>query len=393
MKKAYRVKRRLTHKEENRISHAINDRVMHFSPTISPAPKDMENGEIESLLKAIEYYKEMGETTLIMQPKYMGSYCDIYLAKDIEKTRFFSRRGYPVPDRVNREALIDAVRPLWNRFFSETDTLELVVIQAELMPWAALGKGLIDRDFRGYEECHQTHADYIKDSGINEILKDAQSDVEYHEFLVDAGTLSKKDLKAKYPDHVQKHYYALASISVPKHEEYQNAIDVYRKQVDIYGADGDIHFKPFNWLKMVFQDGEENINKSNSSGFMMVSGDNYVTIHLNSTTETKDIQSALAMYKFWTEVQGMEGAVIKPNTIWKTDMVPMFKVRNNNYLQMIYGVKFQSDFEHYISRRRVGRKIKCSINEWNIAQSLLRVPMKDISPENEEYVKELKNKL
>lgn len=37
--------------------------------------------------------------------------------------------------------------------------------------------------------------------------------------------------------------------------------------------------------------------------------------------------------------------------------------------------------------------MRCSISEWNIAQSLLRIPMNEIGPDNEEYVKWVKARI
>lgn len=383
-------KRQLTHREESRIRHAINDRVMHFSPTISPAPKREDRNEIESICGAVDYYREQGEKVLIMQPKYMGSYCDIYLHRDIEKTRFFSRKGYPVPSFIKHDDLVEAVRELHSRFDWD-EGLEVVIVQAELMPWSALGRGLIEREFRGYEECHQTHCDYIAETKLHLEIKSAKADPEFHKFLADKETLNKKELRGKYPDHVIKQYEAVAAIDMPTLHKYQDAIDIYREQVDIYGAEGELHFKPFNWLKKVYSDGRERVNTNNLSGFFDVtnSEEPYSVIDLELSDEEIDskVAEAYEIYNDWVSNQKMEGAVIKPMTVWRDDMAPMFKVRNPRYLQMIYGVRFLPEFDYYLRRRGIRKKMRCSINEWNIAQTLLRIPMSEISPDNEDYVR------
>jgi hypothetical protein len=377
-------KRRLNPREETRINFAIRERVMHFSPTISPAPKDEEAREIESLRSAINILLETDDI-VILQPKYMGSYCDIYLTKDINDTKFFSRRGYPVRTNVvSREALIEAVRPIWERF-SWQDTA-CRVIQAELMPWAVLGRGLIVRDFGGHGICHRDHMTYVRDTGLNEIVSGLKDTTEYRQFIEDADALSKKELRSKYPDHIIKQYQALSAIAVPEVEAYERAIDIYQQQLDIYGAEGDVEFKPFNLLKTVYDNGKEDVGVSNVDGWHSVSDDTYFIIN-KFLDESVEDQIAKA-YEWYDGLvsNNMEGVVVKPNVVWDAESVPMFKVRNNNYLQMIYGVQFLDKFDYYLGRRRVGRKMRCSRNEWNIAQTLLRIPMKDISPDNEEYV-------
>lgn len=386
--------RQLTHREENRIRHAINDRVMHFSPTISPAPKREDRKEIESIWGAVDYYREHNETCLIMQPKYMGSYCDIYLHRNIEQTRFFSRKGYTIPSFVKHEDLIKAVRPLWESFFVGADGvfLDMVIVQAELMPWSALGKGLIEREFRGYEECHQTHCDYLRETELGKEASKMFDSPEFQKFVTDRSQLSRSELKKAYPDHIVKQYEALLALRLPNVAEYQNAIDVYREQVDIYGADGELHFKPFNWLKKIYLGdyrGGEEVNEDNILGFIEVTDDPYALINLEGTDKDiqVDVENAYAVFDEWTKNQKMEGVVIKPRTVWRDDMAPMFKVRNPRYLQMIYGVQFLPEFDYYLGRRGIRKKMRCSINEWNIAQALLRIPMSEISPDNEEYVR------
>lgn len=384
--------RYMTPKEENRIRHAISDRVMHFSPTISPAPKMEEKGEIESLEAAIRYYHEAGKKTLIIQPKYMGSYCDIYLHRDIRKSRFFSRKGYPLPGWVNQEELFEALAPIWSRFIQEwKEGTELILIQAELLPWSAVGKGLIDRAFRGYQTVHQTHCDYIRGTGLSEAVAALRASDDFRQFLEDQDTMSKKELTKKYPNHKIKHFQGLAAIDLPDPDIYQDAIDLYSEQVELYGVEGKPYFKPFNILKMVHQEGREWINDSNLFGFVTVSDDPYGLIDLNEPIE-KCIEQAYDYYNQILE-KNMEGVVIKPDGVWDPDHPPMFKVRNNDYLQMIYGVKFQVNYDYYLRRRRTGKKMKCSINEWNIAQTLLRIPMSEISPDNEEYTNLIKARI
>jgi hypothetical protein len=354
---------------------------MHFSPTISPAPKDEEAGEIESLRKAVQYFIEQGELLIVVQPKYMGSYCDIYLAKNIEESRFFSRRGYPV--RIPREELIEAVRPLHERF--DWDDVTLRIIQAELMPWSALGKGLIVRDFGGYSDVHHSHCEYIESTKLHESIESLTNSPEFHQYLVDKGTLSKKDLRKKYPSHVCNQYDALSALELTDPETYRDALEVYDEQVELYGQEGNVEFKPFNILKTVLDNGKEWVHVSNYAGFITVSDDEHCIIDA-----TKDVEEQItAAYAFLTRVVEAdgEGVIVKPDKVWDKERAPMFKVRNNNYLQMIYGIKFQMNYDYYLRRRGIRKKMRCSINEWNIAQSLLRIPMKDIHPDNEEYVR------
>lgn len=49
---------------------------------------------------------------------------------------------------------------------------------------------------------------------------------------------------------------------------------------------------------------------------------------------------------------------------------------------MIYGVNFHQDFDHYIEKRNVKKKMEQSVNGWEINQKMLQIPYKDLEEEN-----------
>jgi hypothetical protein len=292
--------------------------------------------------------------------------------------------------------MIEAVRPLHNKF--DWEGVEMRLIQSEMMPWAALGRGLIDRDFLGYEECHRCHANYLEHSGLSEEITELQNDPTFHQFLIDQATLSRKDLKKKYPDHEIKQYEALSALQLPEVEAYNEAIEVYGKQREIHGADGELQFKPFNLLKTVYENGKEVVNESNIEGWEAVTDEKsfhewpaavatWIVLELSNTNESLLEGGIAAGYRLMNALVGkdMEGVVVKPESVRAEGMAPMFKVRNNDYLQMIYGINFQTNYDYYLSRRGVGKKMRCSINEWGIAQRLLRIPMAELDETNVKY--------
>lgn len=385
--------RSLTSKEETRINRCIQDRIQHFSPTIAPAPKNMEQNEIESIRESLLYYLKRGVEQVIIQPKFMGSYCDLYLDRDIEKSKFFSRNAYSINSRlIKPELLIQKSQSIWNSFQKEWDQgAKLIIVQAELMPWSALGKGLITRDFGGYGICHQSHANYLATSELPIAIAKLMQSENFKSYLKDVAILSDKEISVKYPQHVIKQYEALRFVTLPNLTAYQKALKLYHHQVEIYGQSGELYFQPFNWLKIVYEDREE-INVDNLTGFQKVSDQPFLEINLKDATIDTEFPEA---YQFFDALvaRGMEGVVIKPRQVWLSETAPMFKVRNNNYLQMIYGIRFQDDYDYYLERRKTGKKIKCSINEWNIAQSLLRIPMKEINNDNKDYYELIKTRI
>lgn len=377
--------RNITTQEERRIYYAIKNKIMHFSPTISPAPKNLHRDEIESIREAIFYYFEKGIKDIIVQPKYMGSYCDIYLHKDIEKTQFFSRNGYDIPEsKIPREKLIDIVKPLRDRLdYLFKENAEMIIIQAELLPWVALGAGLIEKEFKVYEACHKDRISYIKDTGLLESIQSLKDD-SYKKFVDDYMTLPESQVKKLYSSHIYNHYTSLMNMDISSIEQYENNLNIYSEQLEIYSKDSEPSFSPFNVLKIIYSDGTEEINESNIKGFNIVSDDIKLVLNLREDYLEDSIDKA---YDFFYHLvhNDMEGVIIKPDKIWQDDIAPMFKVRNNKYLQLIYGINFNSKYSYYLNKRKIKNKVKCSINEWNIAQTLLRIPLKEINNDNEEY--------
>lgn len=384
--------RSLTSHEERRIMFAMRDQLSFFAPTISPAPKCAERQEIESLEAGIRYYFERGCNRVLIQPKYMGSYCDIYLERDIEKTRFFSRKGFPV--RLPREKMIAAIGELHSKLLERYPNFDMIMVQSELMPWSALGKHLVDFTFGSYETSHRSHLEHMKSSGIRGIIDEDRADPRYQKFLSDSQTMERKDLKAKYAQHEVSHYEALRDIDMPEVESYEKNLNLFKEQLDLYGAEGEIHFKPFNILKIHYVDGTEEIPDDHSL-FTTVSDDLEVPFEVDALMPDVEgqIEAAYRYYRMLVDDDKMEGVIIKPLDPIEPTTAPMFKVRNDRYLQLVYGVNYQQRFDYYFERRNTQRKMRASCSQWAIAQAVLKIPRNEISEENEEYARLVRSRI
>lgn len=363
---------------KNRIDWFCENKVNAFSPTISPAPKSPEKGEIESIDKAIRYFYINDVKEIIVEKKYMGSYCDIYLNKNLEDTYFVSRNGHKI-DHIDLDSAIEACRELHARF--NWDRLNLVIIQSELMPWSALGKGLIENEFGGYLNAHQNHYEHLANTDLYKKIAEVKNTEIYRQFIEDKNTLSSKEFRAKYPHHIIRQYESLSEFKVLDLDVYKKSIDIYQTQIYHFGQQGDIYFKPFNILKKVFDDGTEEFVNDNLS-YKDVNDDEF--LHLSITNE-EELDKAIETVYIWfsaLEQDNEEGIVIKPRQAFINGMPPAFKVRNNQYLTMIYGVNFQDQYDYYIYKRNIGRKLECSINDWMLNWELLKVRYNEINKEN-----------
>jgi hydrogenase maturation factor len=120
-------------KIKNRINWFCKNKINDFSPTISPAPKKRESNEIESISQAIRYFLENDITEIVVQKKYMGSYCSIYLKKNLEETYFVSRNGFKI-QHINNEEALESIKNLHQKMCNQFPDFDTIIIAAELLP-------------------------------------------------------------------------------------------------------------------------------------------------------------------------------------------------------------------------------------------------------------------
>jgi hypothetical protein len=363
---------------KNRINNFCKNKINAFSPTISPAPKAPERNEIESIDSGIRYFYAHGVQEIVVQRKYMGSYCDIYLHKNPADTYFVSRNGYKI-NHIDLEAAKESCNELHKRF--DWSNLALVIIQSEMMPWNILGKDLINNEFMAYLNVHQNHCTYLQQSDLYRKITTVRESPAYKAFQADGETLTNKKLAAKYPSHVIRQYRSLAAFPVLNLDAYAAAIQIYEQQITHFGRKGNICFKAFNILKKIYDDGSEQFINDNLS-YRDVNDDEL--LHLDIHTEEALNVAVKRVYE-WFDVLSQnreEGIVIKPRQAFIRNLPPALKVRNNHYLTMIYGVDFQDKYANYLKDRSIKNKLQCSINDWTLNWEMLKIKYKDIHEEN-----------
>lgn len=369
---------------KSRIDWFCLNKVNAFSPTISPAPKSMERNEIESIYEGIRYFYEKGVREIVVQRKYMGSYCDIYLHKDINSTYFVSRNAHLI-NHIDLEKAKEACRELHARL--DWEGISMYIIQSELMPWSALGKGLIENEFESYLAVHRNHYNYLLNSNLYRKIDDVKLSKEYISYIECKDNCSKAELKNKYPAHIIRQYDALSKLKIVDLDSYQVGIDVYDEQIKYFGRIEDLYFKPFNILKKIFDNGEEEIPNDNLT-YQLVNSDECLVLSISDEEAmNKTVEKVYAWFHS-LETAMEEGIVIKPRQAFSKGLPPAFKVRNNRYLTMIYGVDFLEAYSQNMWKRKITRKLECSINDWMINWEIVKVPYKEIHPENY-YLKNL----
>ena len=365
---------------KKRIDWFCKNKINAFSPTISPAPKSVERNEIESLYEGILWFVLNGVKEIVIEKKYMGSYCDIYLHRRLEDTYLVSRNGYKI-NHLDQEQCLRALQGLHDKF--SWDGVELRIIQSELMPWSILGKGLINNEFSAYYISHEIHAEYLVQSSLYEKLQKIQQEPAYLSFVADAKVLSAKELKDKYPMHIIRQYQSIRDFKFLDLPHYQQNIQLFKRQLDIFGKEAALFFKPFNILKEVYTDGREHFVNDNLS-FQQINDDDFLHYQF---ADREDFEAKYPQIRAWVDQVNQsdeEGVVIKPRTAFLPGMPPAFKVRNNDYLTLVYGVDFQDRLQEQIAKRNIKGKLRCSINDWAINAKLLSIPYSELGEENYE---------
>lgn len=367
-----------------RLHYCSRNRINFISGTMSPADKDEAAGELESLRKGLEYFADRGVTEIVLQPKYMGSRCNVYLHRDMQQCYAVSRNGYKVR-AVDMTPVYRLLHQRFGAYMAERD-IEVLLLDGELLPWKALGEGLIERQFRPIGMALETELDFLRQHGYEDAFERLVQEAEASGFEKDQHHLSKAALSDKYGAHLYQNYKHVreireTSVSLDRHDE---AYRVYKRQLELYAGEAELAYKPFAILKEVLAGGEERIPDSRTSDmYRFLTDDEYLALDLQ---EPDALEKAERFFSKLTVENGMEGIVIKPEHEQR-GVVPYLKVRNPGYLSIIYGYdyKFPHKYGKLMRQKNISSKLRTSMNEHRLGVQMLAVKLNDIAPENEDY--------
>ena len=368
---------------QRRLSYVARHGINHISGTMSPADKDAERGELESLQQGLAYFARRGVREVVLQPKYMGSRCTIYLHRDPEQCYAASRNGY----RVQGVELAPVYERLLVRFASymQDNGVEMMILDGELLPWRAMGDGLIRRQFEPISKALELELAFLQQNGFEESLSQLSAEYEASDFEQERHQMSKGALSDKYGTAIYQNYKVMKEVqgrSMPL-AAHREAYEVYRHQLELYAGEAELDYKPFGLLKEVMTDGTERFPSQKTSDlYRFLSDDAYVVIDLEAPDHLKQAER---FYERLTTAERMEGVVIKPET--EGNSVPYMKVRNKEYLSIIYGYDytFPHKYAQLIKQKNIGVKLRTSAAEHRLGRAMLAIPLADISTDNEAY--------
>lgn len=376
-----------TPKEEQLAKNMAANGVMYLSGTMSPC--DKYDGKLESIDSAIAYYRSHKVYNVVAQYKYMGSRCNVYLTHNNDTSYAISRRGYRI--KIDLNNVYDVLRKRISETIPEWESMDMIVIDGELMPWAAIAQGLI-KEFDDVSTDVKIECDWIDKTGFEQKLE------ELHKLYDDSGfhTKSANTTKKELIDEYGMANYATYSVFKMLGNQYidtkktRDMIRVYEEQVDLYGREGEVHYKPFAILKAIYNDGTEYIPAlddelkwNNENMFNALNPDGCFRFDISNDNDVKRLKE---LFTEITEVKKFEGIVIKPLEL-KSNSVPYLKVRNPHYLHIIYGFDYMDEHKYnkLYERKSVHTKQRLSRTEYNIGLRMLSIPRNQISFDNKEY--------
>ena len=304
----------LSPEDQRWLRHLDGNGVRFMSGTMPPSPSTADS--LESIEAALAYFAERGIATVCIQPKYMGSRAQMYLYREREACFMTSRNGWRVRSTPQLEALLDK----WHETYLYVTESSTLIFDGELLPWSALGRGLIEGSFK-------TYSTVVRDE------------------------LTQLSGCSWFSEHRVGEDHA-----VP---ERLKMLDVYDDTLSSFAGESELEFKPFDVLTMS--------ELSPDKAFSFANTDQYVVVSVADTA------SALKYYNTLTLEKGMEGVVVKPME-WRPGLTPYMKVRNPEYLTLIYGYDYKSRIDKLIQQRDITAKARLAAQEYALGQEMLTCP-------------------
>lgn len=396
-----------------RLKYAVANGLNFVSGTMSPV--DKQNNELENLYWGLNYYKQAGVKKVILQQKEMGSRLEILLHKtDTSKCKAYSRQGYELREtrladnnsNKTLETLFKEMQAKYAFVFEKYDA-EQILFDGELLPWNAMGKGLIEDDFILPSTILQSELKELKETGFYDVWdkiverNNVVYDEEYMQTLKPKQDRSPAEERLYFNYREQKSVEKVSPEIQPLTVMHEN-LKKYDKQVGIFAAVGELEFKPFFILKTIKKDAEEtnfiNSSVSNIEIYDMFSKQ-YATVDLEAqditdtimcvSHETNLSMTVGAFYHNVTKNKEMEGIVMKPETAYIPNVAPYLKARNPEYLRLVYGMDYDSlemkKAKLYI-KKSIKNKLVTSIKEWELGKKMLDIKQNEISTENKQYI-------
>ncbi len=375
----------LENKINARLKGLKRNGIQFISGTVAPADADVATNDIESMDRALDYFVQKGVTNLVMQPKWMGSRCQLYLHYDEPEKDFAVTRNGFIIKHVDLTEVFAEWRTLFGAAALRSNAMQpasVIILDGELLPWTAIGAGLVEREFYGFVKCYEAQNDFLKENGFTDALLKGSQGL-YQEYLVDAQTMDKKAIQTKYP--MYETFSNMKSLLDLHNSTYDDeaAFDSFKDQLELYASDTRLEFKAFDILSVQFTPNRLEAKPKLHSpwvgsttmtyGILSLAGSypRHEEAFLFNPADPVDVEEVKKRFRTLVNM-GYEGVMLKPDT-QDTDAVHCMKVRNKEYLRIIYGYDYDrpDKLKDLVMRKRTGKKRKLSHSEYKLGRQML----------------------
>jgi len=293
-----------------------------ISGTMSPSRSS--ETKLEPIETALDYFYSKGVNEVIIEPKYMGSRLQVYLFRDKNKDFGITRSGHKIGFENEMKIVFEK---LHEKFDNQNFWKESIIFDGELLPWSLIAEDLIDKDFLQYGRSIENEISILNNDSV------------FKSFNIDNKLLSKNE-----------------------------KINTFLEQAKWFGKKDVVEYKPFSILKV---DEQLWVEKNQEDVFNLINDSRYLVCG----SSRENYEKANHFFNELTNNLGHEGVVIKP-VYWKKGIAPYIKVRNENYLHLIYGYDYQLNYEEKIKTKRTGKKLDLSIKEYELGLEMLQTNSK-----------------
>lgn len=416
----------LQNKIARRLKQLKRDNVKFISGTIAPAQSCTDVMAIEPVHTALEYYEEKDmDLKLSVQLKWMGSRGSMYLFQGkLEDSFLVTRSGFKIGYGSDRlEESKNFFKHWYKKVFDDAAFAGAseVILDGEAMPWNAIGEGLIQRQFVGYSMAVHAEVDFLEEYNFGDAIRDT--------IMSDAmGDYDKLEPEQKKKHPMRETYEIIAEgLANYDNDTQRECIDKFDTQLDNYNRNEKPFFVAFDILRIKYPDGTVMVDEGwlashvTKYSFLRtkwpapakkmvkrimdaivekndyVSGDNIsfrdifdIGLPVGADSDTQEqLEELMALVQSF----GFEGIMVKPEFPMDTDAVHAMKIRNPEYLRLIYGHDYtiKGKYEALVEGKRTGKKRKLSHNEYRLGIQMLK--LNESSPTYEEDFERIAKKI
>jgi len=291
-------------------------------------PSKAHKSKFEPIESALYYFKDNGVKDVFIAPKFMGSRGQIYFFKD-KPTLVISRSGQLVSINEELGGVLENLKKMSSHLFNH-----VMVLDAEILPWYYMGKDLIDFEFKAYGQ------------SIAAVSQDLDSDDVWKSF-----SQENKDFAQKF----------VAQSSI------------FNRQVKMYGSHTAVNIRVFDVLKI-----DNSINPWGYQKTFEFFNPDLKGLALNLEEENAFDLAQSYFNKMTLKGQSLddsdvfvfEGVVVKP-AYFKPEIINAIKVRNEDYLHIIYGHDYKDRYESLCKSKNIRFKSELAQLHQDLGQRML----------------------